>query len=110
VREHNYPSIMDINKVIGSVSLVRKKDQERFFSIYREIGRKIAFYRNLRGLSQEALAAKIDISTSHLSKIEAPNTDISFSLDMLCLIAEGLDVDVAAFFNPIEISGPYIKK
>jgi hypothetical protein len=29
---------------------------------------------------------------------------------MLCLIAEGLDVDVAAFFNPIEISSPYIKK
>lgn len=89
---------------------MRKKDKERFFSVYKDIGRKIAFYRNLRGFSQEELAARIDISTSHLSKIEAPNTNISFSLDMLLLIAEGLDVDIAAFFNPIEISSPYIKR
>lgn len=89
---------------------MRKKDKERFFSVYKDIGRKIAFYRNLRGFSQEELAARIDISTSHLSKIEAPNTNISFSLDMLLLIAEGLDIDIAAFFNPIEISSPYIKR
>jgi transcriptional regulator with XRE-family HTH domain len=53
-------------------------------------------------LSQEELAAKIDISASHLSKIEAPNIQISFSFDMLLLIAEGLEVDVAAFFAPVE--------
>ena len=88
---------------------MRKRDKARFYPIYKEIGRKVSFYRNLRGLSQEELAAKIDISTSHLAKIEAPNTNISFSLDMLLLIAEGLDVDVAAFFNPIEISSPYLK-
>ena len=89
---------------------MRKKDKERFFSVYKDIGRRIAFYRNLRGFSQEELAARIDISTSHLSKIEAPNTNISFSLDMLLLIAECLDIDIAAFFNPIEISSPYIKR
>jgi len=89
---------------------VRKRDNDKFYSVYREIGRKIAFYRNLRGLSQEELAAKVDISTSHLSKIEAPNTNISFSLDMLLLIAEGLDVDVAAFFNPTEVQNSYMKK
>jgi transcriptional regulator with XRE-family HTH domain len=89
---------------------VRKRDNDKFYSVYREIGRKIAFYRNLRGLSQEELAAKVDISTSHLSKIEAPNTNISFSLDMLLLIAEGLDVDIAAFFNSTEVQNPYMKK
>jgi transcriptional regulator with XRE-family HTH domain len=89
---------------------MRKKDKARFIEIYRDIGRRIAFYRNLRGFSQEALAAKCDISASHLAKIEAPNTNISFSLDILLVIAEGLDVNVAAFFNPIEISGPYMKK
>ncbi len=89
---------------------MRKRDNDKFYSVYREIGRKIAFYRNLRGLSQEELAAKVDISTSHLSKIEAPNTNISFSLDMLLLIAEGLDVDVAGFFNPTEVQNPYLKK
>jgi transcriptional regulator with XRE-family HTH domain len=81
---------------------MRKKDEDRFFPIYKEIGRRIAFFRNLRGLSQEELAAKIDISASHLSKIEAPNIQISFSFDMLLLIAEGLDIDVAALFAPVE--------
>ncbi|MDT8900100.1 helix-turn-helix domain-containing protein [Anaeroselena agilis] len=71
---------------------MRKKDKDKFFPTYKEIGRKISFYRNLRGLSQEELAAKIDISTGHLAKIEAPNTNISFSLDVLLLIAEGLGV------------------
>jgi transcriptional regulator with XRE-family HTH domain len=77
---------------------------------YREIGQKIAFYRNLRRLTQEELAEKIEVSVSHISKIEAPQANTSLSLDMLYLIAEGLDIDIAAFFNPIEISGPYLKK
>lgn len=81
---------------------MRKKDIDRFFPVYKEVGRRIAFFRNLRGLSQEELAAKIDISASHLSKIEAPNIQISFSFDMLLLIAEGLDVPVAALFAPVD--------
>ncbi|HBS58111.1 MAG TPA: transcriptional regulator [Firmicutes bacterium] len=84
--------------------------QRRFTAKYREIGRKVAFYRNLRGLTQEQLAEKIEVSVSHISKIEAPQTTTTLSLDMLYIIAEGLDIDVAAFFNPIEISSPYIKK
>lgn len=86
------------------------RKRKKFTEQYREIGRKIAFYRNLRGLSQEALAEKIEVSVSHISKIEAPQGSTSFSLDMLYLIAEGLDIDIAAFFNPIEITTPYIKR
>ena len=89
---------------------MRKKDKDKYFTIYKEIGRRIAFYRNLRGMSQEELAAKVDISTSHLAKIEAPNTNTSFSLDVLLVIADGLDVDVAAFFNPSEVTNPFIRK
>ncbi len=81
---------------------MRKKDKDRFFPIYKEVGQRIAFFRNLRGLSQEELAAKIDISASHLSKIEAPNIQISFSFDMILLIAEGLDIQVAALFAPVD--------
>jgi transcriptional regulator with XRE-family HTH domain len=86
------------------------RESKRFVEKYREIGRKVAFYRNLRGLSQEALAEKIEVSVSHISKIEAPQANTAFSIDMLFLIAEGLDIDIAAFFNPIEISSPYMKK
>ena len=86
------------------------RKRKRFKDKYREIGRKIAFYRNLRGLTQEELAEKIEVSVSHISKIEAPQANTSISLDMLYLIAEGLDIDIAAFFNQVEISSPYIKK
>ncbi|HMM22400.1 MAG TPA: helix-turn-helix transcriptional regulator [Selenomonadales bacterium] len=88
---------------------MRKKDKDKYFPIYREIGRRVAFYRNLRGLSQEELAAKVDISTSHLAKIEGPNTNTSFSLDILLVIADGLDIDVAAFFNPPDLFIPFMK-
>ncbi len=72
---------------------------KKYIEQYREIGRKIAFYRTIRGLSQEALAEKIEVSVSHISKIEAPQANTSVSVDMLYLIAEGLGIDIAAFFN-----------
>ncbi|HBS59584.1 MAG TPA: transcriptional regulator [Firmicutes bacterium] len=78
---------------------------------YREIGRKVAFYRKLRNLSQESLSEKIDKSRSYISKIEAENSAMEFSLDILFDIADALNVDVAAFFNPIdvEIRGRYLR-
>ncbi|HBF39551.1 MAG TPA: transcriptional regulator [Firmicutes bacterium] len=78
---------------------------------YREIGRKIAFYRKLRNLSQEGLSEMIDKSRSYISKIEAENSTMEFSLDVLFDIAEALKIEVAAFFEPIdvEIKGKYLK-
>jgi transcriptional regulator with XRE-family HTH domain len=78
---------------------------------YREIGRKIAFYRKLRNISQERLSEMVDKSRSYISKIEAENSDMEFSLDILFDIAEALRIEVAAFFNPIdvEIRGKYLK-
>lgn len=78
---------------------------------YREIGRKVAFYRRLRNLSQESLSEKIDKSRSYISKIEAENSEMEFSLDILFDIADALKLDVAAFFNPIdvEIRGRYLR-
>ncbi|HML31954.1 MULTISPECIES: helix-turn-helix domain-containing protein [Sporomusa] len=79
---------------------------------YREIGRKVAFYRKLRNLTQESLSEQIDKSRSYISKIEAENSEMEFSLDILFDIADALKVDVAAFFNPIdvEIRGRYLKR
>lgn len=73
----------------------------QYHAKYREIGRRVAFYRNMRGLAQEELAANIGISKSYLSKIEAANSDVEFSLYVLFSIAEGLDLDVSVFFLPI---------
>lgn len=59
---------------------------------YYKIGQRIRKYRKARGLSQEELAEKVEISTTHMSHIETGNTklsllvltDISKSLDVSC--------------------------
>lgn len=77
---------------------------------YKEIESKIAFYRQLGGLTQQNRAEKTDYSLSYITKIEAPNSKSSFSLDVIFTVADALDVDLAAFFNSIEIENKYLKK
>lgn len=55
------------------------------------LGRKIAYYRGLKHLSQAQLAKKISISTSYLSKIERADVG-SISLSTLLQIALGLGI------------------
>ena len=67
---------------------------EKNIQRYKDIGRRIAFYRKVRGLSQEKLADQIGISKSYLSKIEASSSLKFCSLTTLFDIADGLEVDV----------------
>ena len=41
-----------------------------FLPDYRKLGLNIAYYRKERGLSQIQLAEKIDVSRTHMSRIE----------------------------------------
>ncbi|GBG56587.1 transcriptional regulator [Sporomusaceae bacterium FL31] len=66
---------------------------------YKQIGRKIAYYRRLRNLTQEDLAKRINISTSTLSKIECGRYNNSLSLSMLMTIAEGLNIELVKLVN-----------
>jgi transcriptional regulator with XRE-family HTH domain len=66
-----------------------------FENEYQIIGRNIAYYRRIRGLTQEQLAEKIPMSSSYLSKIECGNYHKSVSLSMILAIAYGLDVDIS---------------
>ncbi len=75
--------------------------QDDFLDKYREIGRRIAFYRNRRGISQEGLSEKINYSKSYLSKIEASKSGVPYSLGVLFAIAAGLELDPVIFFLPI---------
>ncbi|MGN0169799.1 MAG: helix-turn-helix domain-containing protein [Lachnospiraceae bacterium] len=61
---------------------------------YTEIGYNIAYYRKHKGLTQEQLAEKLDISRQHLGAIEAPNIVRPVSLDLLFRIADALDIDI----------------
>ena len=65
------------------------KNRDRFI----QLGIVIAAMRKMRGMSQEQLAEKANISRSHLSAIEAPNMVRAFSLDIFFNIADALEVD-----------------
>ena len=64
---------------------------------YRQLGLKIAYYRKLRGLTQEQLAEKIEKSAAFIGHVEAPNVDKAISLDTLFDISKVLDVPAHKF-------------
>lgn len=76
--------------------------REHYRDKYRLLGLKIAFYRKLRGYTQEGLAELIGKSWSFISQVEANNGMVikGVSLDTLFSIAELLDVPVHKFFTP----------
>lgn len=57
---------------------------------YYEIGQRIRKFRKAHQLSQEDLAEKIGISTTHMSHIETGNTKLS--LPVLVALATALEV------------------
>lgn len=69
----------------------------KYESEYRQLGLKIAYYRKLRGITQEQLAEKIDKSAAFIGHVEAPNVDKAISLDTLFDISEALDVPAHKF-------------
>ena len=72
---------------------------------YYTIGQRIRKIRKAHGLSQEELAEKVDISTTHMSHIETGNTKLS--LQVLVDIAAALEVrtDDLLHDNPTAATG-----
>ena len=61
------------------------------------LGQNIQNARKNKGLSQNRLAANLDISREHLAKLETGKRRIS--LKLLFLLAEVLEVDEAQLFD-----------
>ncbi len=59
---------------------------------YRRIGLKIAYYRRLRGLTQEQLAEQAGLTPAFIGHLEAPNMIKALSLDALFDIADILEI------------------
>ena len=70
---------------------------EKFQNEYKQLGLRIAYYRKLKGFTQESLAEKIDRSAAFIGHVEAPNVKKSVSLGTLFAIAKVLDVPVYKF-------------
>ena len=71
------------------------KNRDRFI----QLGIAIAALRKMRGMSQEQLAEKSNVSRSHISAIEAPGIAHPFSLEVFYNIADALEVDPADLIN-----------
>ena len=61
--------------------------------VYRKMGAKIRYYRQLKGINQTDFAIKVSISSQYLSKIENGKRIPSLS------IAEALEVEVAELLD-----------
>jgi DNA-binding XRE family transcriptional regulator len=84
--------------ILGKESKVNKL-KEAYAEYYLQIGLKIAYYRKLRGLTQEQLAEQIGRSTAFVGHVEAPNIQKAVSLDTLFSIADVLDVPPYKFLQ-----------
>ena len=64
---------------------------------YKQLGLNIAYYRKSRGLSQSQLAELVNISRTHMSRIEI--ADCAVSLDVVFDICDVLDIKPCQLFD-----------
>lgn len=67
---------------------------------YYEIGQRIRKYRKASGLSQEELAERVEISTTHMSHIETGNTKLSLPVFVDIAMALEIHTDELLFDTP----------
>ena len=67
---------------------------------YKLLGLNVAYYRKRKGFSQMQFAERIDISRTHMNRIE--NADCAVSLDVLFNISDALEIPVSLLFDFME--------
>ena len=72
---------------------MRKEQKEK----YRQLGLNITYYRKRRGLSQSQLAEQVNISRTHMSRIET--ADCAVSLDVVFDLCDALEIAPAQLFD-----------
>lgn len=70
---------------------------KRHYEEFKKLGLNIAYYRKEKGLSQMQLADAVEISRTHMSRIE--NNDCAVSLEAVFSIADALEIPVAKLFE-----------
>lgn len=64
---------------------------------YKSLGLNISFFRKSKGISQNELAEMINISRTHMSRIET--ADCAVSLDVVFAICDALDIEPSKLFD-----------
>ena len=72
---------------------MQKKQNEK----YKNLGLNIAFYRKKRGYSQLQLSEMVNISRTHMSRIET--ADCAVSLDVVFDICDALEISPSVIFD-----------
>lgn len=72
---------------------MRKEQKDK----YRALGLNVAYYRKARSLSQDQLAELVDISRTHMSRIET--AECAVSLDVVFNLCDALQVTPAQLFD-----------
>lgn len=67
------------------------------FDKYKCLGLNIAYFRKERGLSQSQLAELVNISRTHMSRIET--ADCAVSLDVVFNICDALNISPYKLFD-----------
>ena len=73
--------------------------KQQYADKYRKLGLKIAYYRKLRGYTQEQLAEKLNMNPAYIGHVEAPNIDKAISMDTLFGIAEVLSISASKLLD-----------
>ncbi|WP_295236869.1 helix-turn-helix transcriptional regulator [Veillonella sp.] len=68
-------------------------------AVIKQIGARIAYYRTLRGLTQDELAKRASISPGALGRIERGKYNDNVSIAMLVHIATGLQIEISMLLN-----------
>ena len=71
--------------------------QKQQYDKYKYLGLNIAYYRKEKGLSQNDLAELVNISRTHMSRIETANCAVS--LDVVFDICDVLSVSPGKIFD-----------
>ena len=69
----------------------------RQFEKYKHLGLNISYYRKEKGLSQNQLSELVNISRTHMSRIET--ADCAVSLDVIFDICDALDIPPSKLFD-----------
>lgn len=67
-------------------------------ALLRDIGRQIAHHRARAGLTQEELAARLDVSVKYVQAVEGGRKNLS--VRSLATFADAVQASVAALFEP----------
>ena len=73
-----------------------KHDDNYYFNLIRK---NIKKYREMRGITQQELADKTDLSMNYIAKIESKKMQRGFTISTLSRIADALDIDIRNFFD-----------